>query len=377
MKYCSRCVQPDTRPNTEFVDGNICPACNYFAASRDIDWNERIDILKGIFAKSKRERKSNQFHDCIIGVSGGKDSMRQALWVREKFDVNPLLVCLAYPPEQVTERGTENLSNLIELGFDVVVSQPAPQTWRNLKRDGFSEFTNSFRSTELALFSCVPQIALKYDIDLILWGENPALQLGDMKSLGNTGYDGNNLRNMNTLSSGRDWMYARGYTESQLISYRYPTIEEFLKKNLHIIYLGWFLGDWSLVNNAMYSCTTGLTIRDDDVTMTGDLFGVTALDEDFTPINQMIKYYKFGFGRTTDYVNEEIRLERITRDEGIVLVRAYDHKCSDEYIERYCDYLGISVDSFWGKVAAAANVNLFDVKSQRDIVPKFEVGIGL
>lgn len=375
MKYCKKCLQPDTRPNTYFSDDGICPACTYFEAIKDVDWIDRVEILKDIFAR--RKRPPGQFHDCIIGVSGGKDSMRQALWVRDYLGLNPLLVCLSYPPEQVTQRGVNNLSTLINLGFDVVVSAPAPGVWQNLKRDGFEEFTNSFRSTELALFACVPQIALKYDIDLILWGENPGLQLGDMKTLGRTGYDGNNLRYMNTLTSGKDWMFARSYTEKQLIAYTYPEVEEFLAKDLKIIYLGWFLGDWSLVNNAMYSCTNGLRIRTDDVSMTGDLFGVTALDEDFTPINQMIKYYKFGFGRTTDYVNEEIRLARITREQGIELVRSYDHKCSPDYIEAYCSYLGIDNQFFWDKVREATNKDLFVVRSDGIIKPRFTVGVGL
>ena len=375
MKYCRFCLQPDTRPNTFFNTDRVCPACTYFIALKDVDWQERVEILKDLFAA--RKRRPGVFHDCIIGISGGKDSTRQALWVRDYLDLNPLLVCLSYPPEQVTQRGVDNLSNLIEMGFDVVVSAPAPGTWRNLKRDGFDEFTNSFRSTELALFSCVPQVALRYGIDLVLWGENPALQLGDMKALGRTGYDGNNLRYMNTLTSGKAWMYARGYNEAELIAYTYPEVDEFLAADLNIIYLGWFLGDWSLVNNAMYACPVGLQLRSDDVTATGDLFGVTALDEDFTPINQMIKYYKFGFGRTTDYVNEEIRLGRMTRAEGIDLVSRYDDKCSTDYIARYCDYLGIGVDVFWEKVRRNCDRRLFDVAQDGHIARRFEVGVGL
>jgi len=373
MKYCCRCLQPDTRPNTQFSDAGVCPACDYVQAVKGVDWQERLDILSDLFAN--RVRKPGQFHDCIIGVSGGKDSTRQALWVRDRFGVNPLLVCLSYPPEQATPRGMNNLSNLIELGFDVVVSAPAPRGGRGLKRDGFAK--NSFRSTELALFSAVPQIALRYGIDLILWGENPALQLGDLKTLGKTGYDGNNLRHMNTLSSGAQWMQEAGYTPQQLLPYNYPQPEEFLAANLQIIYLGWFLGDWSLVNNAAYSCADGLEIRTDGVQATGDLFGVTALDEDFTPINQMIKYYKFGFGRTTDYCNEEIRLGRMSREQGAKLVSAHDHACSPDYILRYCEYLGIAVDAFWEQVRAATNRELFDIHDDGSIHRRFVVGVGL
>jgi hypothetical protein len=172
-------------------------------------------------------------------------------------------------------------------------------------------------------------------------------------------------------------MLRRGYNERELIAYTYPGVEEFLAANLNIIYLGWFLGDWSLVNNAMYSCVNGLQIRSDDVSVTGDLYGVTALDEDFTPINQMIKYYKFGFGRTTDYVNEEIRLGRISRREGIDLISKYDHCCAPEYIKKYSDYLGISVEAFWKRVHASVNRELFTVQADGSIDRKFSVGVGL
>ena len=245
----------------------------------------------------------------------------------------------------------------------------------SLKQEGFRRFTNSFRSTEMALFASVPQIAIRYGIKLILWGENPGLQLGDMKTLGRAGYDGNSLRYMNTLSSGLDWMLECGFDKSELVSYVYPGTEEFEQHGLQIVYLGWFLGDWSLVNNAGYACANGIEIRTDGVEMTGDLYGVTALDEDFTPINQLIKYYKFGFGRVTDYVNEEIRLGRISRDAGIRLVEQYAQ--DENYIKNYCDYLAISPEAFWEKVKASTNETLFCIEAGGSIRRKFRVGVGL
>lgn len=376
MKYCFRCLQPDTRPNTRFTSEGICPACDYYERLKDVDWQERYEILEDLLAQFPR--KPGQHFDCIIGVSGGKDSTRQALWIRDKLGLRPLLACLSYPPEQVTERGVDNLSTLIEHGFDVVVAAPAPRTWRRLMRASFDRFTNWARSTELALFSSVPQLAIRYKIPLILWGENPGLQLGDLKTLGRTGYDGNNLRYMNTLSGAAlDWMLEAGVETRDLISYRYPAPEEFDRHGLQIVYLGWFLGDWSLTNNGLYSSVNGLRTRQDTVENTGDLRGVTSLDEDWVTLNQMIKYYKFGFGRVTDYVNEEIRHGKLSRDEGIRLVRAYDDSCSPEYIRAFSDYIGISVDDFWNQVHASVNRDLFDLHSDGRITRKFEVGVGL
>jgi N-acetyl sugar amidotransferase len=376
MKYCTRCLQPDTRPNTAFTADGICPACDYFTRLQHVDWQERYEIMQDLLTQFPR--KPGQAFDCIIGVSGGKDSTRQALWVRDKLGLKPLLACLSYPPEQVTQRGVDNISNLIELGFDVVLSAPAPGTWRALMRESFSRFTNWARSTELALFSSVPQLAIRYGIPLILWGENPGLQLGDLKTLGRTGYDGNNLRYMNTLSgAASDWMLQSGARPADLIPYQYPTPEEFDAHGLQIVYLGWFLGDWSLVNNGMYSAAYGLQIREDTVDNTGDLLGVTSLDEDWVTLNQMIKYYKFGFGRVTDYVNEEIRLGRISREEGISLVERYDDACSDRYIRDFSEYIGITVDDFWKQVHASVNPKLFRLGPSGRIERRFKVGVGL
>lgn len=340
-----------------------------------MDWMDRYEILQELFHKYPAKRGS--YHDCIIGVSGGKDSLRQALWLRDKLGARPLLVCYAYPPQQVTERGVHNLSNLIEHGFDVVISAPAPETSRRLMRESFFYFSNQARATELALFSSVPQFAIRYQIPLVFWGENPALQLGDLGSLGRTGYDGNNLRNLNTLTSGTAWMLEKGFSEGELIPYHYPHINEFEAAGIQIIYLGWFLGDWSLVNNARYSCLDGLELRKDSFVNTADLYNVTALDEDWVIINQMVKYYKYGFGRISDYVNEEIRLKRLTRNQGVKLVEEHDGACGAEYVENFCKYIGIGIREFWEHVRFSVNRDLFDIEPDGSIVRRFKVGVGL
>jgi hypothetical protein len=127
----------------------------------------------------------------------------------------------------------------------------------------------------------------------------------------------------------------------------------------------------------MYAATNGLEIREDTVQNTGDLLGITSLDEDWVTLNQMIKYYKFGFGRVTDYVNEEIRLGHMTRARGIELVEQYDDACSEEYIESFCTYIGVSVKQFWEKVHLSLNRDLFTIEHDGTISRKFKIGVGL
>ena len=374
MLYCKTCLQPDTRPNTLFSDDGICPACTYYSHHKEIDWEERSRILSEIAASYRNPAAQ---YDCIIGVSGGKDSTRQALWVRDHLKLRPLLACLSYPPQQITQTGVDNLSNLIELGFDLIQVCPAPQTWQKLMMLAFDNFANWAKATELALFSAVPKIAIDYKIPLILWGENPGLQLGDLGTLGKTGYDGNSLRNMNTLAGGSmDWMLDAGVSERDLIPFDYPSVEAFEEHGIQIVYLGWFLGDWSLLNNGMVSALGGLHFRHDLPQNTGDLYGVTSLDEDWVTLNQMIKYYKFGFGRASDYANEMIRMGVISREKGIELVKKYDSACSDKYIADFCDFIGITSEDFWVKVRDLTSPELFDLSGD-EIKPKFIVGQGL
>jgi hypothetical protein len=91
----------------------------------------------------------------------------------------------------------------------------------------------------------------------------------------------------------------------------------------------------------------------------------------------MIKYYKFGFGRVTDYVNEEIRLKRISREKAIDLVEKYDDSCSDDYIQSFCSYIDITTDEFWKKVYESVNQDLFKINKDGKITRRFKIGVGL
>lgn len=376
MKYCKKCLQPDTRPNTRFDANGICPACNYFDSLANVDWEERQAELQQIVQFGKVNNHSG--YDCIIGVSGGKDSTRQAIFVKEVLGMHPLLVCLSYPPEQVTQRGVDNISNLINHGFDCITINPAPETWRKLMRKSFLEHVNWCKSTELALFSSVPRLAIAYQIPLIWWGENSALQLGDLGVMGKTGSDGNQLKKMNTLAGGDiTWLLSEEVKRNDILQYIYPSDEEMERASLRIVFLGYFWKDWSLLDNGIYSSLRGLDIRNEPPQDIGDYVGVTSLDEDWVTLNQMIKYYKFGFGRITDYVNEDIRLGRMTREEGIRMLEKYDGKCSPKYIKSFCEYIEITESRFWEKVDGSVNRNLFEKIGNGEWKRKFDIGVGV
>jgi N-acetyl sugar amidotransferase len=373
MKYCSYCLQPDTRPGTIFIDGR-CPACAFVLNSQVWDWDSRVSILKSVTSRLASARRGA--YDCILGVSGGKDSTRLAIWTRDFLGLNPLLVSVTYPPDQLTKRGANNLNNLSELGFDIYATSPAPIVWRSLMRKSFLESANWAKTTELALFSGVPQIAIEMNIKLILWGENPGLQLGAMETIGKTGWDGNQLRKMNTLSGmPTEWLVETGFHEGNLLPYRYPTETEFEKHDLQIVFLGWAMRTWGLLDNGIVSSLNGLEARSETALESSDLIGLTSVDEDWVILNQMIKYYKYGFGRATDYVNEWIRRGKISREDAIQIVEKFDGACSDENISAFCDFISITKGQFWDVVNRNVNKELFTLASGERPTKNFRVGV--
>ena len=377
MRYCKSCLTTDLRPNASFSEECICIACEYSAkATSYTDLHLKLAQLRIKIDKARSALKKKGTYDCIVGVSGGKDSTRQAHWVRDRLGMRPLLVCCGYPPLQMSQVGADNLSTLISMGFDLIVATPAPQTSAALSLASFQQFGNVCKTTEMSLFSTVPRIAIDLGVNMIFWGENPALQMGDAAASGIDEFDGNNLRKLNTLTAGGSEWIERAVKHPYLIDhYVYPDEISFEKKKMSIFYLGPAWDDWSNHDNATYAALQGLTLRPGDEYRTGDISNASMLDEEFTHINMMIKYFKFGFGRTTDLVCERIRDGVMTRAEGIPIVEAYDGLCDDTIIASYCRYVGISELVFWQTVNRWSNPDLFHLRENARPVKKFTVGV--
>jgi N-acetyl sugar amidotransferase len=376
MKYCRNCLIVDTRPKIVFTEDGFCLPCDLYRNASAFDWDERKQELDEIISFG-RSNVSNGY-DCIIGVSGGKDSTRQALYVKEVLGMNPLLVSLNYPPEQMSQHGADNLSNLINLGFDCVNVSCSPQVWKKLMRTAFREFGNWAKATETALFSSVPRMAITYQIPLIWWGENPAAVLGESEIIGKSGSDGNRLKYSNTLAGGDiGWIYRAGLEKRDVLQFHYPDDREIERAGLRIVFLSHFWRDFSIYTNGTVSALRGLSIRGLEPELNADFWGTSMLDEDFFIMNMMIKWLKFGFGRASDNVNEEIRYGRMTREEGIRIVERFDGVCDPDIIRRFCDYIEISVAEFWSVVDGFVNRDLFEKTATGQYRKKFKVGVGL
>jgi N-acetyl sugar amidotransferase len=384
IKYCKQCLNQEpsvysSKKKTEKVRTKasglnykgICRVCIYENSKKKniIDFNARIKELKKIIKSSKKN--NNTDYDCIVTVSGGKDSMRQAFYARDVLKLNCLLVSSVYPPEQQTKRGSNNLANLINHGFDCISMTLDPIKWKQFMKHSFFEFGNFFRPTEMALFAIPVHVAISYQIPLLFYGENGlyTTTFGTTKE----GKDGNaqTLKEGNTVKGGPKSLKIKNVKKSDYHFYEYPSYAKMNKANLKLVYLGYYMKDWYAYKNAKIAIENGLEIRKDHPGEMGDLWGYAALDEDFRIVNQYLRYLKLGNGQITDQVCEAIHQNIMTREEGIEKVKMYDGACDEKYIIKLCEFFGISKKEFNEVVDNFVNRNLFEYLNGKWL-PKFK-----
>lgn len=339
MRYCKKCLQPDTRPGIYFNDDGICGACLWEEEKKNIDWKAREQELRDIADNAKCRAKGA--YDCVVGVSGGKDSTLQAFYARDLLGLRTLLVNCE--PDNITEIGRKNIENLKNHGFDVISISPNRNLMKKLMIRDFWKYLNPIKVSEYPLYASAYIIADKFSIPLIIQGENAALTLGASKGLQDKGGSCFNIVKSNTLKHDPFEEYLEdGIDISQLFFYKVP-VDELLQKDFQGVWLNYYYKDWSPENNAVFSKGKGLTMHSKDVSPfeLGDYRKFSQLDSSLVACNQYFKYIKLGFGRVTDAVCYDIRSGRITRDEGKYLVKELDGQCGQFYINEMCRALDL------------------------------------
>lgn len=388
MKYCKLCVQPNTRPNIVFDKVDVCGGCRYEESKKTIDWVAREKELKLIAEWAYETTQSN--YDCVIGVSGGKDSHYQVYYAKEKLGLNPLCVCNA--PDGRTKVGTHNIENLRkEFGVDLIEIRPDPDVMRALTKRDFFKYGNLVKSSEYSLWSSAYRVAVEKKIPLVLQGENPALIFG--LSDGVNGGDALTIKNNNTISgcNADDLVItekeAKKYgcmpvNRNQLEMFQFPSNEEL--KDIKGVFLQYYDKNWGQVHNTLFARSRGLKGRyDEDIYDMGRSARETSVDGDHLLVNQWLKYLKFGFGYETDWQNYLIREIGWDRDEAIKAVERLDKCISKDYIISFCEYINIPLHEFYQHIVDnLLNTDLFvpqmDCKNGRIIFKeKFKVGEGL
>ena len=173
ISYCKRCIMPETKPDLYIDDQGICSGCRYYEQRTEIDWEQRKNELTQIMEKYKSHDGSN--YDCIIPVSGGKDSTFQVLKMLE-FGMNPL--CVTATTDILTDIGRRNIENIKKLGVDYIEVSTNPIVRRKMSKFTLEQVGDICWPEHVTIFTIPVRIAVQLNIPLIIWGENSQNEYG-------------------------------------------------------------------------------------------------------------------------------------------------------------------------------------------------------
>ncbi len=321
MRYCGRCVMPETKPDL-FIDGEgVCSACRSFERRRDIDCNARRDELLRLLEPYRSKNGNN--YDCVIPVSGGKDSHFQTVRMLE-LGMNPL--CVTATTDRLSNIGRRNIENLKNLGVDYIEVTANPVIRRKINRLALNQIGDISWPEHVTIFTIPVRIAVQFDIPLIVWGENSQNEYG-----GPAGAAENNtltrrwLEEFGGLLGLRvsDLIGLAGIEPKHLIQYTYPSDEDLKRAGVTGLFLGYYL-PWDGHQNALLAQAHGFETY--HKTVEGSLVNYENLDNHQTGIHDYFKFLKYGFGRATDLASLHIRRGRLSRQEAIKLVEIHDGK---------------------------------------------------
>lgn len=345
---------PNTKPDLFFNEEGICDACRS-AEKKDqvIDWNERKKQFENIIEKYRSKDKKN--YDCIVPVSGGKDSHYQTYVVKKIYGLNPLLVC--FEQTHITALGRKNLENIRRLGCDLIYFKKNPDVYKKMVIEGFKRVGDNEWPNHVGIFTVPVNVAVKFNVPLIIWGENSQLEYGGPATATENNYlDRRWLEEFGGLLGNRveDMVGVDGIRPEDLLPYQYPLDEDLKKVGVTGLFLGYFF-KWDARKQLEIVRQHGFNIKDDGP-IEGTYTNYENLDESTVGLHDYLKFVKYGFGRATDHACLDIRNGRITREEGLDLVRKYDGKYPHYGIKSFVEYSGLKkqevdsiIDSFTNK----------------------------
>lgn len=366
MRYCKSCILPDTRPNLTIGPDGVCNACASHATKRAIDWNARADAFKAVVANAKSRSRG---YDCIIPVSGGKDSTWQAVKCLEA-GLKPLAV--TWRPPGRTAIGQRNLDNLVSLGVDHIDYSISPQVERRFMLEALARFGSTAIPMHLAIFAIPARIAVRFGIPLIVWGENSAFEYGGREEE-RTGFklDAAWLQRHGVTygTTARDWISER-LSEKDLTPYFGPSEAELEAAGVLAVFLGYYL-EWDPETTRRVAAASGF--RADAAGPRTGLYDYADIDDDFISIHHWMKWYKFGFTRLFDNLSLEIRNGRMTREQAIAVVAQRGDDTPHGDIERLCAFLGISRTRFFEVCETFRNRDIWKKQGDTWTIPDFLV----
>ncbi len=339
VRYCVRCVLPDSRPNLELDAEGVCNACRAHGQRPDIDWKARAADFRALVERSIARSEG---YDCLIPVSGGKDSTWQVVTCL-KHGLRPL--CVTWKTPARTEIGRRNLQNLIDLGVDHIDYQVSPKVESRFMLEAFRRLGDPGIPMHMSLFAIPLTIAVRYRIPLVVWGENSATEYGTLNGVGL----GNRLNAAWLAKFGvthgttwRDWL-GPFMTARDMLPYRGPDEDELEAAGCEAVFLGHYFS-WDPEKVLEVAKAHGFS-ADPSGPRTG-YYDFADVDDDFISVHHWLKWHKFGFTRSYDNLSLEIRNGRMTREEAIAAIRSRGDETPRADIFRFCDFVGIDRQEF-------------------------------
>ncbi len=339
LQYCRTCILPNTRPGLSLDDDGVCNACRDHSRKVQIDWDARRKDLETIIEQS---RSKTGGYDCIIPVSGGKDSTWQVIKCKE-YGLNILAVTWRTPGR--TRIGQQNLDNLIGLGVDHIDYSIDPRVERVFTLKSFEKTGSTAVAMHMALCSIPLRLAVAMNIPLVVWGESPQMEYGADEDGGDRNqlnHDWCRRHGILQNTTPEDWIDDE-LTRSDLTPYFLPDEADFKSKNIKSIFLGYYL-PWDPEQSLKVSLANGFRVREEGPKV--GYYNYADIDCDFISVHHYFKWLKFGFTRLFDNLSIEIRNGRLTREEAMDIAREYGSQYPDEDIERLCEFLQISRERF-------------------------------
>ena len=361
MDYCARCVYPaNAKPTIILDEEGVCSGCRHDESRSRIDWAERERMLRDILVEYAAESKArDQVYDCIVPVSGGKDSHYLVHLIKVVYGLNPL--CVTFNHIYNTALGIRNLSNLVnQFGVDLIRFTANPESVRKISRYMVEKVGDLTWHYHAGIMTFPFQVSVKYKVPLIIWPEHYGEQTGvftldDMVEFTKWVRQEHDMRGLEPEDLVND--PKSGLTWRDLAPYQFPTDEEIADVGVRGIYITNFL-EWDekqhaelVIEKYGFEVLTGKRDR------TFKLFAKT--DDHANAVHDYMKYLKFGYGRATDDASIEIRSGRMTRDEGIEMVRQYDH-VRPSTLDTYLKFLRLSEKEFEAAVESQRDPSVWE-----------------
>ena len=343
--FCKKCFYPNFSASPMQFDNNgICMGCrvsqNKFKFKK-IDFKSKEEKLKKIF----RSVNANAEYDCIISVSGGKDSYYQTYFIKEKLQLNPLLV--TYNGNNFSDEGWYNLMRMKEVfDCDHIIINPSIKVLKKLNKLALITMGDMNWHNHVGIYTTAPRLAVQLKIPIVLYGEHGYADLCGQFS--NEDYPEMNYRErIEHHARGFDWNFfvgIDGITTKDMNCWKYPSDSEILELGLRQIYLGNYI-PWEANNHLeMMINKYGFKVSSEKFERTYRV-GSNLDDIHENGIHDYLKYIKFGYGRCTDHASKDTRAGLMTREEGIKLINKMDPIKSND-LNRWLSYVEMDEKEF-------------------------------